>query len=125
MRYQKKFRNTPSSVGGLTFPSKLEKAVYELLKLREKAKELTVIRLQDKLPFYVNTIKICEYWPDFKCLDLVTKEIFWVEAKGVVTDAFRFKRKLWQAIGPGKLEIWKGSWQRPYLDETIIPKEAA
>jgi hypothetical protein len=76
------------------------------------------LQLQDHI--YLTRARIL-YIPDFKCRDKNTGEIFWVEAKGYENDRWPTKKKLYKFYGPGKLEIWKGSHARPYLDEVIIP----
>jgi hypothetical protein len=59
---------------------------------------------------------------DFNFLDLKTKKRVWVEAKGCETERYRLCLKLWRGgHGPGELEIWKGSWQRPILVEIVKP----
>lgn len=60
--------------------------------------------------------------PDFKCQEIGTGAIFWAEAKGYQDQKWPLKKKLWKFYGPGALEIWTGSYTRPVLTETIIPK---
>lgn len=104
---------------GYSFASKLEAALYGILKLRMKAGEIESIQCQDHV--YLTNARI-GYIPDFKCLDAKTKEYFWAEAKGYPNDTWPIKKKLWAFYGPGRLEIWQGSYQNIKLTETIIPK---
>ena len=111
-----KYNNTRQ--GG--FMSKLEAAVHQILLLREKAGELQILKCQDHV--YLTDARIgCI--PDFKCRDLVTGAEFWVEAKGFESERWLIIRKLWFYYGPGILEVWKGSYKKPYLQETIIPAQ--
>lgn len=102
--------------GGLA--SKLEFSVLELLKLREKAKEIKNIQLQQSVS--LTRAKIM-YKADFSYEDKETGKTVWVEAKGFAADTWRLKKRLWACYGPGKLEIYTGTYKKPILSETIIP----
>lgn len=99
--------------------SRLESAVCGIIQRRESDGHLKLLQVEDhvKLSDWYNCI------PDFKCLDIKTGEIFWIEAKGD-DRAGRWPdtRKGWKHVGPGKMEVWKGNWRRPFLDEVITPK---
>lgn len=110
---------TQITTDGYSFASKLESAVYTVLKSRQNAGELEIVQVQDHV--YLTRARI-HYIPDFKCKCLKTGEFFWVEAKGYANDVWPTKKKLWKFYGPGKLEIWKGDFRRPFLDEEIIPQ---
>src|SRR3990167_6740490 len=97
------------------YGSKLEQAVYQVLKLREKSGELTDIKQQ----VAVNLICGITWKVDFSFGCLLTDRRTYVEAKGMETDRYRICKKLWTKFGPGPLEIWKGIYQSPYLDEII------
>jgi hypothetical protein len=99
--------------------SKLESAVCQIIHLREKVGELRVIQAEDHLKLSAAGIV---YIADFKCQDTRSGEFFWVEAKGFENDRWPILKKLWRFYGPGRLEIWKGTHNRPFLDETIVPK---
>lgn len=114
-----KYRAKRVNYDGQNFASKLEAAVYQILKLRERAGEIEILATQESI--YLTTERLC-YKPDFTALDKTTGERFWIEAKGIETQAFRDRKRLWRGYGPGKLEIWKGKYNRPYLDEVIVPK---
>lgn len=102
-----------------SFPSRLEATVYAHLKNLERAGAIrdlaryACVRLSDA--------KI-SYKPDARATYTDTGQEFWVEAKGAMTDRFRLITKLWQAYGPGPLEIYKSNGRGIYLAETIIPK---
>jgi hypothetical protein len=100
------------------FHSKLEASVHQLLLLREKANEIKIISLQHHV--YLTKARVHTI-PDFKCLDLKSNQEFFVEAKGFESPRWPTIKKLWKFYGPAPIEIWKGSFRRPYLDETIVP----
>lgn len=97
--------------------SKLEAALYNLLKLREMAQELTELKTQVQV--YLTRARII-YKPDFSYYEggILT----YAESKGFETPEWRIKRRLWKCYGPGKLLVYKGSYKRLYLHETIIPE---
>ena len=101
------------------FPSKLESAVYDILRIRENAKEIKDIRRQ-------HAVKLTDaqigYKVDFSYTDIKSGQTVWAEAKGFETEAWLLKKRLWRFYGPGNLEIYKGSHLRPVLSETIVPK---
>lgn len=99
--------------------SKLESAVCGILQLRQAAKEIEIHQIEDHV--YLTNARI-GYVADFRCVDLKTGKVFWVEAKGHETDRWLMIKKLWPYYGFGPLEVWKGDWRRPILDELIILK---
>lgn len=104
---------------GYSFASKLEAAVFEILKLRERAGELKILQVQDHIDLSRARIR---YVPDFKCLDVASGIEFWVEAKGYASERWPTVKKLWKYYGPGRLEIWMGHHSSPQLSEVIVPK---
>lgn len=115
-----KYNATKVSYDNFSFASKLEASVYTMLKSRENAGEIKIIQHQDHV--YLTKARI-HYIPDFKCLDVKTNAIFWVEAKGYEDPKWPMKKKLWKFYGPGTLEIYKGTHLRPFIDEIITPTE--
>lgn len=100
------------------FPSKLEEAVYNLLQLFVKGGEIKDLVRQPQVRLTKAGIG---YKPDFKYTDCKTGEDVWVEAKGVETEGYLIRKRLWKHYGPGKLEIYKGTYRRPKLVEVIQP----
>lgn len=98
------------------FSSKLEAAVYQLLK---QDPNIEILQCQARVKLTKAEII---YIPDFKCLDKSTNKIFFCEAKGVETSDWQIKLKLWRFYGPAKLHIYKGSHIKPYLKEIVIPE---
>lgn len=113
-----KYRAKRVQYENFTFASQLEAAVYQLLKLRENAGEIELIQTQATVLLTKAEIK---YIPDFKCLDLKTNTVFYVESKGYSTPEWNIKKRLWRYYGPANLEIWKGTHKNPHLAEIIEP----
>jgi hypothetical protein len=101
------------------FPSRLEAAVYQLLYLRQKAGEISDIQRQVRCELTDAAIatKI-----DFSFIEVASGQTIYAEAKGCVTDRWNLLKRLWAHYGPGKLEIWGGTYARPKLVDVIIPK---
>ncbi len=118
----RQFNNVVSNLAGYSFSSKLEAAVFQLLQLREAAGEIKDIKVQDSV--YLTNAKI-QYIADFKFTYCESGDDGWAEAKGFANEKWPIKRRLWISYGPGILEIYKGTWQRPELVEKINPKAHA
>lgn len=113
-----KFKSRKTKIDGEYFPSGLEAAVFSTLKLLQKSGEITDIQRQPRVPL-VSGIR---WFVDYKCTK-ADGSIYYVEAKGLETEAYKLKRKLWFDFGPAPLEIWKGNWKKPFLAETVIPNK--
>jgi Protein of unknown function (DUF1064) len=118
--------NEHVDLDGYSFGSKLEAAVYQMLKLRMKAGEIASIQVQDHITICGPAGHECprkvEYISDFKCGQFDGTS-FWVEAKGFENDRWPMKKTLWKHYGPGRLEIWKGTYRNPVLVETVYSFE--
>lgn len=114
-----KYSAQKTSIDGIWFDSKLEAAVYELLKLRQAAGEIEIVKCQDRI--YLSAARIL-YTPDFFCKDLKTGLSFHVEGKGVISQRWPTIKRLWKEYGPDSLEIWMGEYRKPYLKQIIVPK---
>lgn len=100
--------------------SKLESAVYDLLKLREKAGEIKDIKLQQTVVLQEGGKDVRIAWKvDFSFINKATEGLEYAEAKGIETGDYRIKLKLWKKNPPAPLEIWKGDYRRPKLVEKI------
>jgi hypothetical protein len=91
-----KYRNTPTVVDGIRFASKREAVRYSQLKLLERAGEISDLKLQPRYPLAVQSFHVCTYVGDFEYREdgrVVTED-----AKGVKTDAFIIKAKLFHAL---------------------------
>ena len=108
-----KYKNKPTD----GYPSQLERAVHALLLWREKAGEIRNIKRQASVDLHYWRWKV-----DFSFEDVATGETIWCEAKGEETRDYLKNLKLWPDFGPGKLEIWKGTYQKPRLYKIILGK---
>jgi hypothetical protein len=99
-------------------PSALEAAVCALLQLREKARDISMLKWIASVDLGYGIRWKC----DFSFLDRDGKPT-WAEAKGAEDATYKHKIKMWRnGAGPGPIEIWKGTWQRPRLVEIVTPK---
>lgn len=100
------------------FPSKLEASVYQQLLLRERAKDIKDIRRQHCVDLGLGV----RWKVDFSFTECATGQTVWAEAKGIEDRGYKLKLKMWRnGAGPGRIEIWKGTWQRPHLVEVVVP----
>lgn len=110
--------------------SKLERAVYQILLLREKAGEISDIRQQESVLLGYEEIvnartlkrrtRAIRWKVDFSFFDRYKLTRVYCEAKGVETSLYRKQLRLWrEGAGPGELEIWKGNYRRPTLTEVV------
>lgn len=111
-----KLKNHRVTIDGYSFASKLEATVY--LELKRYSREALLKILEHQPRVYLTEARIL-YIPDFKCLDLRTEEIFFVEAKGFETTDWKIKKRLWIHYGPANLHIWKGSFKRPSISQIV------
>jgi hypothetical protein len=103
---------------GRSFHSKLERSVYEMLKLRQRAKEIQDLECQVQVRLTDAQIgtKV-----DFAFTLRMTGERQFAEAKGFETERWLIIRKLWKHYGPAPLEIWTGTAAKPRVTEIIVP----
>lgn len=90
-----KYGNRKTARDGHTFDSKREADRYAVLKLMERAGEISGLELQPSFPIVVNGVRVCVYRADFRYLE--RGRIVVEDAKGFRTPAYRLKRKLVQA----------------------------
>lgn len=114
-RYLRKAsKNKYSAVRYQGFHSKLEASVYQILLWREKAGEISDIKRQQGVKLGGR------YWKcDFSFTDTKTDLIIWCEAKGFMTREWLWIKEMWRLCGPGRLEIWGGSYRRPFKTGVI------
>lgn len=97
-RRQNKYKAIKTRVDGILFDSKLEASHYEDLKLLQAAGEISDLELQTEFPLKVNGKHICIYIADFTYTEGDKKIAS--DSKGVETDVFKLKKKLFQALNP-------------------------
>ena len=91
-----KYHNTPTEIDGIRFDSKAEAGRYLTLKALKASGNILWFSRQPSflLPGGVR------YMPDFLVCDAAG--LIWVEdVKGVETEAFKIKNKLWEDAFPG------------------------
>jgi hypothetical protein len=96
--------------------SKLEGSVCAMLQLDKQSKII-----QTEQHVHLTNARIL-YIPDFTLQNVITGSISYAEAKGFETPEWRIKRRLWKHYGPAPLQIWRGTYQKPFLDEIITPE---
>lgn len=95
-----KYRNRKTVVDGITFDSKREAERYAELKLLEQVGQIShlelqpVIVLQDKFKHNGKTIRAITYRADFAYRDLITNTSVIEDVKGMETEAFKLKKKM-------------------------------
>lgn len=103
---------------GYSFDSKLETAVFDLLKLMEKAGEVRDIRVKPNVFLTRSRIRMI---PDFGCFHIEMDRDVYVEAKGYATDVWAIKKKLFKHYGDRPLLIYAGTYKSPKFVEMIVP----
>ena len=106
--FKHKYNAVRTVVDGITFASKGEAALYGVLKLRERAGEVSDLKLQPVYRLDVNGLHIANYRADFSYTDKQTGKFVVADFKGMETDVFRLKQKLMLAIHGITICIVKG-----------------
>lgn len=110
------------------FRSKLERAVYDVLLIRQNVGEIRNIKREQSVVLQDGPKEVRINWKvDFsfeeKTRDPISQEVFWqlvyCEAKGKEMADYKIKLKLWRSKRPYPLEIWKGDYKRPKMVERI------
>lgn len=105
-----------TEVNGISFASKGEAGLYEMLWALERVKRISGLRVQEKI--YLTRARILMK-PDFAYE--VNGRTEYAEYKGMETPEWKLKRRLWLAYGPGVLHVYKGKNQ---LVESLDPQSA-
>jgi hypothetical protein len=95
-----KYRNIPTIVDGIRFPSKRQADRYAQLKLLERAGNIRGLQREVRYALPVGREPICTYVADFTYTERDKgRDRFVVEdVKGVRTEVYKIKRKLMKAI---------------------------
>ena len=97
-----KYHNKKIIVDGIKFDSLKESKRYNELKILEKAKEITELRLQVKFELQPSfkknnkTIRKIEYIADFVYYDNKIQQYIVEDTKGYRTDVYKLKKKLFE-----------------------------
>ncbi len=101
------------------FPSRLEAAVFEILRLRVIAGELDMLTRYDKVKF---PEAMTSWTIDFWAIDTKTDKPVWIEAKGMRCSKWVHFEKCWQKYGPGPLILYQGDYRSPVERAPIYPE---
>jgi len=116
-RFSKKNKFGAKRTNG--FPSRLESAVFDHLKIREGAGEIADIKRYPSVELQGGI----RWKVDFSFVEIASSKLVYAEAKGVATADYRIKLRLWKSDPPARLEIWKGKYYRDeirlFLSEVI------
>lgn len=93
-----KFRNKPTTLGGLRFASQAEARRYGELLLLERAGIITNIICQPKVPLSVNGVLIGHYVGDFSYRSQNALVLEDVKSPATRTPLYRLKKRLVKAI---------------------------
>lgn len=97
-----KYGAVRTEVDGISFASKAEAKHYSVLKLRERAGEITHLQLQRRFDLIVEGKKVGVYIADFVYHDEALADsrgtIQIIDVKGVSTPLFKFKARVFEAI---------------------------
>ena len=95
-----KYRAIPTVVDGIRFASKAEAKHYGVLKIRERAGEITDLELQPEYPIIVNGVRVAIYRADFRFMGRTKHGYIQmiVDVKGMRTPVYKLKKKLVEAL---------------------------
>lgn len=97
MRYSK-FGNIPTNVNGHTFHSKKEARRYMDLLALQAAGLIRDLETQPRFRLEVNGVHVCDYLGDFRYFDVPRGQIVVEDTKGWLTEVYKFKKRLMQAV---------------------------
>ena len=118
-RKRRKYKNHKTEIAGVTFDSKGEAGLYNLLAIRQSKKEISEIKIQDVV--YLTDARIM-YKPDFRFINLATGKHEWAEYKGFETSDWKLKFRLWEHYGPGPLHVYKGYGNALKITDSLYPQ---
>ena len=99
-----------------SFPSKAERNRATQLRMMEMAGEIMDLEFQPQT--YLSAAKI-GYKPDFRYVeDGVT---IYEEVKGLETEGYKLRERLWGSYGPGQLRVLKARGTGFVVAKTVFP----
>jgi hypothetical protein len=93
---QSKYGNRRTIVDGISFHSKKEAARYQVLKLREGAKQISDLKHQVRFDIRIAGHLVCAYIADFTYVEGGKNVV--EDAKGAATALYVLKKKLMKAV---------------------------
>lgn len=103
LRRKSKYKAIKVEYDGIVFDSKLEGARYKILKALENSGHITDLEVQIPYECEVEGKHICKYIADFRYK--VNGETVVEDTKGVLTQVFKLKKKLVEALYPGTVIV--------------------
>lgn len=97
----RKYRNQPIIVDGIKFDSKAEANRYQELLLLQRAGEISHLETQPEYEVKINGVLICKVRPDFRYMDLKSRQYVVEDFKSPATaknSTYRLKKKLVEAL---------------------------
>lgn len=104
---QRKFKNTPVIVDGVRFDSKKESIRWHVLRLLERAGDISELQRQVRYELTAHGKKIGHYVADFAYFDNTTKTMVEEDVKGMATPMFKWKAKHFAAQYGREIRITK------------------
>lgn len=101
----RKYRNVPTVVDSIEFPSRKQAKVYRGLVLRQQTGEIRDLQLEQTYSLDVNGIHVCDYRADYTYRTTSDNQLHVVDAKGMRTREFIIKQKLMKAIFGVDIEV--------------------
>ncbi len=96
-----KYGNQSTTYGGLRYDSQKEADYAAQLNLLKRAKEIQEWQPKPKYRLVVNDLQICTIIPDFLVINKDgEEEVHEVKSTATMTDMWRMKRKLFEALYP-------------------------
>lgn len=117
-----KYGNRKVTADGMTFDSKAELSRWNLLRLMERAGEISGLRRQVRFPLFgAGNVHICDYIADFVYHRGTAESQVVEDVKGVLTETFRVKAKLMAAQGQPVTIITKDGKCRTLTNKSPKP----
>jgi hypothetical protein len=95
-----KYGAVATVVEGIRFHSKREARRYAHLSLMLKAGAIRDLERQPRFRIVVEGRFICDYFADFRYVDLLSGEVVTEDSKGMATDVYKLKKRLVEALYP-------------------------
>lgn len=100
-----KYSNKKTTIGDIKFDSKGEANRYSELKILEDAGEIFNLQLQPRFTMIVEGKKVCTYVADFQYEEYGSDMPVVEDFKGMETQVFKLKKKLFMALYGAKYEL--------------------
>ena len=103
----RKYRNEPVVIDGIRFDSKRESIRWHVLRLLERAGDIKDLKRQVRYQLTAHDKPVTVYVGDFEYFDNATKATVTEDVKGVETDVFKLKAKLFAAQYGREIKVTK------------------